>query len=193
MVLSVRSLTVRKGRHTLLENVSFNVEPGRVLGLYGPSGAGKSITLLTICGLQDHAFTVAGQIWYAGREVSNLPTGAASMLGISIMLQGLWLFPDKTVMENVAYPLERAGCRRKLLPNRLCRSWKNSTFLISPAVTPTRLAVGSNSGRCWRVRWSMNQNCFCSMSLSRGWNRNCAINCLPRCGIRQDRVWQSSW
>ena len=80
MVLSVRSLTVRKGRHTLLENVSFNVEPGRVLGLYGPSGAGKSITLLTICGLQDHAFTVAGQIWYAGREVSNLPTERRSML-----------------------------------------------------------------------------------------------------------------
>ena len=109
MLLSVRDLSVRKGRHTLLENVSFDVEPGLVLGLYGPSGAGKSITLLTICGLQDHAFTVTGQVWCAGREVSNLPTERRSMLGISIMLQGLWLFPDKTVVQNVAYPLKRRG------------------------------------------------------------------------------------
>ena len=77
-LLEVRHLKVEfPGRHgTLLalDDISFDIAPGEILGVVGESGAGKSLTGAAIIGLLDPPGRIAsGEIRFAGRRIDNLP------------------------------------------------------------------------------------------------------------------------
>jgi peptide/nickel transport system ATP-binding protein len=77
-ILEVRDLRVefptRRGTLTALDGVSFDIEPGEVLGVVGESGAGKSMTGAAIIGLLEPPGRIAGgQILLNGRRIDNLP------------------------------------------------------------------------------------------------------------------------
>ncbi|MBK7613338.1 MAG: ABC transporter ATP-binding protein [Burkholderiales bacterium] len=77
ILLDVRRLTVefptRKGIARALEDVSFNVHQGEILGVVGESGAGKSLTGAAILGLLEPPGRIAsGEIWLAGRRIDAL-------------------------------------------------------------------------------------------------------------------------
>ncbi len=79
--LSVRNLRVefptRHGVLTAIDDVSFDIAPGEVLGVVGESGAGKSITGAAIIGLLEPPGRIAGgEIRLAGERIDNLPRGA---------------------------------------------------------------------------------------------------------------------
>jgi ABC-type sulfate/molybdate transport systems ATPase subunit len=112
VALTVQELGVRVAGRNILENVSFSVPAKSVVALYGPSGSGKSTTLLAICGLLDDSFEVTGRVLLGIQEISRLPPERRSRLGLSILLQGLGLFPNLTALQNVAYPLQRRGVER---------------------------------------------------------------------------------
>ena len=76
--LEVRGLSTHvpsyAGLIRAVDDVSFTVQPGTVLGLVGESGAGKSMTGFSILGLVDPpARVVAGQVLFQGREIAGLP------------------------------------------------------------------------------------------------------------------------
>jgi peptide/nickel transport system ATP-binding protein len=76
-LLSVRNLRVeiptRRATLVALDDVSFNIDEGEVLGVVGESGAGKSITGSAVIGLIDPPGRVAGgEIVFAGRRIDNL-------------------------------------------------------------------------------------------------------------------------
>ena len=80
-LLEVRGLkvefTTRRGRLTALDEVSFDIAPGEVLGVVGESGAGKSLTGLSIIGLLDPpGRIVAGEIRLNGERIDDLPKDA---------------------------------------------------------------------------------------------------------------------
>ena len=80
-VLSVRNLRVefpsRHGTLVAVDDVSFDLMPGEVLGVVGESGAGKSVTGSAIIGLLDPpARIAAGSVWLNGRRIDNLPPEA---------------------------------------------------------------------------------------------------------------------
>jgi len=106
-LLAVKGLSVRAGLQQVLENVSFELDAGRILGLFGDSGAGKSTLLHAICGLDAPGLTLSGSILFDGRPVVGMSPEARSHLGMGIVLQGLGLFDDRTVFENTVYPLRR--------------------------------------------------------------------------------------
>src|SRR4028119_957788 len=112
-MLSVTRLSVRHGSSSIVNNFSFDVADGHVLGLYGPSGAGKSTTIHAIFGLLDSTFKVSGGIALNGRDISTLSPEQRSASGMSIVLQCLGLFPHMSAAENVAYPLLRRGMPRR--------------------------------------------------------------------------------
>lgn len=111
--LLVDSLTIALGRRTLVDRVSLSLRRGEIVGLFGPSGAGKSLSLLAMAGLLPHRARCYGDTWLLGKQLSDLPPEARHRLGLSTLLQDLGLFADRSVLENVMYPLLRRGLRRE--------------------------------------------------------------------------------
>ena len=81
-----------------LQDVSFDVMPGSILGIIGPNGAGKT-TLFDVL----NGFTVpdAGSIEYMGTNLFGMPTNKIAKLGISRTFQVARIFPRMSVTENV--------------------------------------------------------------------------------------------
>ena len=77
-LLEVRHLKVefpgRRGTLLALDDISFDIAPGEILGVVGESGAGKSLTGAAIIGLLDPPGRIAsGEIRFDGRRIDNLP------------------------------------------------------------------------------------------------------------------------
>jgi peptide/nickel transport system ATP-binding protein len=77
-LLEVRNLRVefptRRGTLLAIDDVSFSIAPGEILGVVGESGAGKSLTGAAIIGLLDAPGRIAGgEIRFDGRRIDNLP------------------------------------------------------------------------------------------------------------------------
>ena len=96
--LSVDGITVRFGGLTALDDVSLTASSRQVTGIIGPNGAGKTTLLNVLCGFVKPD---AGQITFAGRELTKLRPHRLAGLGIARTLQGVGLFAGLSVLENV--------------------------------------------------------------------------------------------
>jgi branched-chain amino acid transport system ATP-binding protein len=97
-ILAVRDLTMRFGGIVALENVSFEMETGQIVGLIGPNGAGKT-TLFNCLG---RLYTPQhGDILFEGQSIITAPTHHIAELGIGRTFQNLALFPTMSVLDNV--------------------------------------------------------------------------------------------
>ncbi|MCX7384387.1 MAG: ABC transporter ATP-binding protein [Alphaproteobacteria bacterium] len=95
-LLEVRGLTTafqtERGEITAVEDVSFDLDAGEILGIVGESGSGKSVTALSIMGLlpQPPARLVAGSITFAGQDLTQLSDRSMERIrgaGISMVFQ----------------------------------------------------------------------------------------------------------
>jgi branched-chain amino acid transport system ATP-binding protein len=97
-LLSVRGITVRFGGLMALDDVSFDVPAGGIVGLIGPNGAGKT-TLFNVMTRIYHAN--AGDILFHGRSLLAARADEIAGLGIARTFQNVALSPRITVLENV--------------------------------------------------------------------------------------------
>ena len=98
-LLSVRGLTRRFGGVIALDGLSFDLEPGQILGLIGPNGSGKTTFFNVLTGIyRAHA----GEIRFAGRPVTNLAPQAVYEMGITRTFQRSRLCLPLTVFDNIA-------------------------------------------------------------------------------------------
>ena len=97
-LLSISSLTVKFGGLTALDDVYLNLESNQVVGLIGPNGAGKTTLFNAICGIVK---PTSGSLKLNGQDHDWPAPHDLTSLGISRTLQGVGLFPDLTVAENV--------------------------------------------------------------------------------------------
>ncbi|MFZ5961724.1 ABC transporter ATP-binding protein [Thalassococcus sp. BH17M4-6] len=96
--LSVQNVSYRYGPKVALDDVSFDVAPGRFAALLGPNGAGKS----TLFSLLTRLFTTAdGQILIAGQDMGRSPRRALARMGVVFQSQTLDL--DLTIRQNLLY------------------------------------------------------------------------------------------
>jgi cell division transport system ATP-binding protein len=100
------------GEGAALSDVSIHVRKGEFVFLTGPSGAGKS-TLLKLVFCAEPA--TSGQLLVFGKNVSKLRSSAVPYLrrNIGVVFQDFKLLPDRTVAENVAFPLEVRGLQAR--------------------------------------------------------------------------------
>jgi ABC-type branched-subunit amino acid transport system ATPase component/branched-subunit amino acid ABC-type transport system permease component len=100
--LEVRSLTVRFGGVVAVDDVSFAVKPGEVVGLIGPNGAGKTTIIDAITGF---VRPTAGSIVLDGVAIEHYGPSRRARAGVGRSFQSLELFDDMTVYDNLC-----AGC-----------------------------------------------------------------------------------
>jgi len=98
-MLEVAGLVKRFGGFTAVNNVSFAVEQGEILGLIGPNGSGKSTTFNCVAGMYTPS---AGSIRFEGKEIGGLTANRICHLGIGRTYQIPRPFHNLTLLENVA-------------------------------------------------------------------------------------------
>src|SRR5690606_33480802 len=84
--LAVRGLSVRFGGVIAVDDVSFDVEPGTVVGLIGPNGAGKTTLVDAITGFSSAA---AGEVSLGGVRIDGLPAHRRTRRGVSRSWQSI--------------------------------------------------------------------------------------------------------
>ena len=99
----------KKGDDVIAVNdFTFEIPDGELIGLLGPSGCGKSTTLSLICGLQK---PTAGKIFFGEDDVTEL---APEHRGVGLVFQNYALYPHLTVLQNILFPLENLKGKQKL-------------------------------------------------------------------------------
>lgn len=91
-----------------VNDFTFEIPDGKLIGLLGPSGCGKSTALNLISGLLE---PTAGQIFFGEDDVTHLPP---ENRGVGLVFQNYALYPHLTVRQNIMFPLENLRGADKL-------------------------------------------------------------------------------
>ncbi len=120
-MISVKNLTKKYGNITALDNVSFSVEKGEVVGFLGPNGAGKSTAMNIITG---YLSSTSGNVKIDGFDILEEPTDAKKRIGYLPEVPPL--YPDMTVDEylDFIYELKAAKQKKKAHFNEICELTK---------------------------------------------------------------------
>lgn len=97
-LLRTDGLTVKFGGLTALDNVSFEIRRGEILGLIGPNGAGKTTCFNAITGVYKPA---SGLVYFDGSPLTKTKRNEITRLGIARTFQNVRLFGEMTALENV--------------------------------------------------------------------------------------------
>src|SRR5438876_6684789 len=108
-LLEVRGLVKIYGRRRVVDGVSFEVEPGEVVGLLGPNGAGKTTSFRMTTG---QITPEDGQVLFNGQDVTRLPMYKRARLGMGYLSQETSVFRKLSVEQNILAILEaKPTCR----------------------------------------------------------------------------------
>jgi branched-chain amino acid transport system ATP-binding protein len=117
-LLRVEGLTVRYGALTALDDMSWQVEAGEILGIIGPNGAGKSSCFAAVT----HAVRRSGTVWLAHKDVTGLPTFELARRGLRRTFQHNAFFGELTLLENAMAAMLRE--HSTTLPQSLALPWR---------------------------------------------------------------------
>jgi len=105
-VLSVQKARKQFGGLVAVNDVSFDVRAGEIVGLIGPNGAGKSTLFNLITGVLP---LTGGRVDYRGQRIDGRTSRAIARLGMSRTFQHVRMIPDMSVLENVALGAHKRG------------------------------------------------------------------------------------
>lgn len=105
-VLRAEGLVKRYGKRTVVNNVSFNVKQGEIVGLLGPNGAGKTTSFYMTTGLVNPN---GGRIFLGEEDITKYPVYKRARAGIGYLAQEASVFRKMTVEDNIASVLEMTG------------------------------------------------------------------------------------
>ncbi len=114
-LLQARAVRKAFGGLVAVNDISFTIRAGDIVGLIGPNGAGKSTTFNLISGVLP---LTSGEVLLRGQPVHSLPSREVARRGLSRTFQHVKLVPDMTVLENVAmgtYLRTRSGSLAAML------------------------------------------------------------------------------
>lgn len=97
-MLSLSKISKSINGKTIVDKVSFDIEPGSINGLLGPNGAGKTTTFYLIAGL---IRLDSGEIIFNGNDISDISMHRRSNMGIKYLPQEPSIFQDLSVYENL--------------------------------------------------------------------------------------------
>ena len=107
-----------------VDDFTYEIPDGKLIGLLGPSGCGKSTTLYMISGLQA---PTRGRIFFGDQDVTQLP---AEERGVGLVFQNYALYPHLTVLQNICFPLENLKGKDKLSKAEMHRRAQEAAALV---------------------------------------------------------------
>jgi branched-chain amino acid transport system ATP-binding protein len=133
-LMGVSGVSKRFGGLVALNDVTFDLTPGEIVGLIGPNGAGKTTLINVITGVQAPD---AGAIMFEGERIERLPAYAIARRGIGRTFQVVQPFPRMSVLDNVAAGALFAGrCRPVAAARARAAECLEFTGLTAVAQTP---------------------------------------------------------
>ncbi len=106
LVLRSEGLVKRYGKRTVVNDVSFSVRQGEIVGLLGPNGAGKTTSFYMTTGL---VMPNGGHIYLGDQEVTDFPVYKRARAGIGYLAQEASVFRKMSVEDNILSVLEMTG------------------------------------------------------------------------------------
>ena len=107
-----------------VNDFTFEIPDGSLVGLLGPSGCGKSTTLYMISGLQK---PTSGKIFFGEDDVTELATESR---GIGLVFQNYALYPHMTVKQNIMFPLQNLKGADKMSRAEMLERTVNAAKLV---------------------------------------------------------------
>ncbi|MEX2126645.1 MAG: ABC transporter ATP-binding protein [Xanthobacteraceae bacterium] len=138
-LLSVEKLeVVYQHAITAVQGISFTVQPDQIVAVLGTNGAGKTTTLRAISGFLgiDDARVTEGAIAFKGRRIENHPPNEIAHLGVALVPERDKVFPNLTVVENLAAPVARGLSRAER------RRREDAAFQFFPRLADLRGRIG---------------------------------------------------
>ena len=143
-MIQVENITKKYGSFTAVNNISFEIEEGEIVGFLGPNGAGKSTTMNMITGFIE---PTSGKIIVDGYNISKKPKKAKRQIGY--MPEGVPLYSDLTVKEFVTYMAELKGVAKKERKEKVLK------VLEKTGLTEVQNKLTRNLSRGYKQRVSM--------------------------------------
>jgi branched-chain amino acid transport system permease protein len=131
LLLQVQAVRKEFGGLVAVNDISFDIRAGDIVGLIGPNGAGKSTTFNLITGVLG---LTKGDVRFRGQPVGGLSSRQIAQAGMSRTFQHVKMIPEMTVLENVAlggYLRSRSGTLKAML--RLDRAEERGLFAEAEA------------------------------------------------------------
>ena len=107
-----------------VNDFTFEIPDGKLIGLLGPSGCGKSTTLNLLSGLQK---PTSGKIFFGDDDVTGLPP---EHRGVGLVFQNYALYPHLTVRQNITFPLENLKGKDKLTKEEMGKRAMEAAKLV---------------------------------------------------------------
>lgn len=128
-------LSKRFKRRVVVNDVSIELQRGRIVGLLGPNGAGKTTTFRMIVGLLR---PTAGRIWFCGKDITKMPMYLRARQGLAYLPQEPSVFRQLTVRQNLLAVLEYqplSSSERKARAERMMEEMGVAHLADHPAYT----------------------------------------------------------
>ncbi len=97
-VLSVKNLSKSIKNNLIIDDISFDIAKGQIVGLLGPNGAGKTTTFYSILGLIK---VDSGKVFLRDREITKMPPHSRAAVGMSYLPQEPSVFRNLSVKSNI--------------------------------------------------------------------------------------------
>lgn len=137
----------RKNREDVIavNDFTFEIPDGQLIGLLGPSGCGKSTTLNLISGLLK---PTSGKIFFGKDDVTDLPP---ENRGIGLVFQNYALYPHLTVRQNILFPLQNLKGKDKLSKSEMLKKAEDAAKLVQISELMERRPGELSGGQQQRV------------------------------------------
>ncbi len=103
-LLEIKGLTKAFFGLTAVDNVDITVEQGELVSLIGPNGSGKTTLFNCVTGFME---ADAGEVYYRGQEITNMPPHEIALLGLSRTFQQARIYRKLSVLENLLMGIQQ--------------------------------------------------------------------------------------
>ena len=130
---------------TAVNDFTFTIPDGKLVGLLGPSGCGKSTTLYMISGL---LAPTSGEIFFGDENVTEIPP---EKRGIGLVFQNYALYPHMTVRQNILFPLQNLKNSEKMTKEEMLERAEYVAKLVQIDMLMDRKPAELSGGQQQRV------------------------------------------